>query len=345
MKRNEGYTLVELMVVILVAAIVMAAGTTVLLMGIRMHKASTEQATRQINTRIVLSALEELASETEIQKPEVAESGSWWVRNGAGKPIFSYNADAESIFPGEETTNPLLTEVTDATVDLMGTLLTITVTIDGTEYTSSVYCRLVETTSSESGGENVQTSSIEAPSSASSTATFSLRSADAEFLSTNWLAIAFADQRQNFLSVLEAEEGSTGASVTTGEYFSEWYIGGYEGAEGWNKDTPWCACFVSWALAKCSDDLMETPRFAHVNEFMNSFSLGFWRTKDPSPGDIIFFDWTPDAVTYAQHVGVVVSAEDGYVKTIEGNADGRVAYRVYEADDPCILGYGVLKWK
>ena len=155
---------------------------------------------------------------------------------------------------------------------------------------------------------------------------------------------AYAEERENFLSVLEAEVGSTGASLTTGEYFSEWYIGGYADNPGWNAQTPWCACFISWAMEQCSGDLMMVPRYADVEKFRSSFNLASWKTHAPDPGDIIFFDWVVNETAYAQHVGVVTAVKDGKVHTIEGNADGEVARRTYMLDDPCILGYGVLNW-
>ena len=67
MKRNEGFTLVELIVGIAVASIVTAAATTLLLMGLRMNKASSDTATRQNTVRIVLTVLEDLAAEKDIQ--------------------------------------------------------------------------------------------------------------------------------------------------------------------------------------------------------------------------------------------------------------------------------------
>ena len=347
MKRNEGFTLIELVVVILVATIVAAAAGSTLLMGMKMHKASTEQAKQQMNASFVLTALEDIASEAEIA-PIEASGGSCWINNADGETLFQYDAAAQAIYLGSATASTLLENVTAFEAVLEENLLTITIVVDEKEYTSKVYCRLIEVTepSEEEGGNGNQEQSQDPP--AQGLSTFSFRTSDttaSDFLSTNWLAISFSDQRQNFLSVLEGELGSTGASVATGEYFSEWYIGSYADNPGWDENTPWCACFVSWALAQCSDDLMYTPRFAHVDKFMEDFSLGFWREKDPSPGDVIFFDWTEGGDGIPEHVGVVTSVEGGQVCTIEGNADGKVARRSYSLDDGRILGYGVLKWK
>lgn len=358
MKHNEGYTLIELMVVILVGAIVASAAAAVLLMGMRMHKASTEQAKQQIDARLVLSALEDMASEKEVTVlPNPGEPNADWTVYSYNdesilSPLFSYVAADQAIYVGSATVSPLIAGVeAGAKLDINLLTLTVITNEDGKKYESSVYCRLntvPETTGENSteGNDGTQQSSNEVPDTASTIAAFSARSPASEFLSTNWLAISFADQRQNFLRVLEAEEGSTGASLTTGEYFSEWYIGDYAENPGWDASTPWCACFISWALEQCSEDLIgEVPRYAHVDQFMNSFSLGFWRTKDPSPGDIIFFDWDLDGAKIPEHVGVVTAVENGFIHTIEGNADGRVAKRAYEATDSCILGYGVLKWR
>jgi len=346
-KRNEGFTLIELMVTILVASIVASAAAAVLLMGLRMHKASTETAAQQTTVRAVMSVMEELASEKEIEVISDSEGWTIYQEAGAGKSVlFSYKSGA--IYTLGET---VLLEGIDSSIAVLdGNLLEVTVTMeDGESYPMKAYCRLLDAVEATSPKETNPDSELAeksglAPDEASSISAFSIRSVPKDYLSTNWLAVSFAQQRQNFLDVLEGELGSTGVA-STGEYFSEWYIGGYADNPGWDENTPWCACFVSWALEQCAGDLMEVPRFAHVDAFMADFSLGFWRTKDPSPGDVIFFDWTPDAVQAPEHVGVVTAVEGGMVHTIEGNAAGRVAKCSYEADDPCILGYGVLKWK
>ena len=136
----------------------------------------------------------------------------------------------------------------------------------------------------------------------------------------------------------------------------------------WNPKTPWCACFVSWALeqARMTPPVENPHWFAEVDDFMEYFNPPSESTdtasesdtwsEDPSVGAIVFFDWNKDGDP--QHVGVVLGVEkdvedvdkDGdedeiiTIYTIEGNSAGRVMVRSYSVDSQYILGYGVLPW-
>ena len=325
-KSNQGFTLVELVVTIAVASVVMLAATTALTSYMRISKQGADITTKQNEVRVVLELMEKLASEKLISVDQTSDD--WTVQeileDGSKQPLFLYSAAADSICTGAGAI--LMEGVTESTAVFSGNLLMLTVTTGKGEYATSICCRLLEEETTP-------------------TTNFSLRRAVPESQITGYSQVAYSQERENFLSVLEAEVGSTGASLTTGEYFSEWYIGSYADNPGWNAQTPWCACFVSWAVDRCSGDLMTIPRYADVEEFRSSFNIVSWKTHTPDPGDIVFFDWVVNDTGYAQHVGVVTSVKNGMVHTIEGNADGEVARRVYMLDDPCILGYGVLSWK
>ena len=334
-KRNHGFTLVELVVTMAVASVVMLAATTTLLSYIRINKQGTDIAIRQNTVQIVTSVISDLAAEATVKSP--VQSGSEWtlpcIAEGGTEDILFEYKNSTIFVRGTE----FLTNVSQANIELKPDgLLKIDFTVKENEkeipYKISVYCRLAQP--SETTGESDEENPV----------SFSLRRSLDEPQTTDWSRIRYADARKNLISVLEAEKGSTGASLTTGEYFSEWYIGGYDSNPGWNKDTPWCACFVSWALEQCSENLLTVPKYAHVEEFMNSFPIDRWKTSNPQPGDIIFFDWVENNTKFPQHVGVVTAVENGTVRTIEGNADGEVASRVYALDDGRILGYGVLNW-
>ena len=153
-----------------------------------------------------------------------------------------------------------------------------------------------------------------------------------------------------FISKLASQLGSTGRIRTEngdGAYFSQWYIGSYETNPTWNEDTPWCACYVSWALEACAPYLEgEPPRFANVDTFwVELVTANAWKGNNPKTGDLIFFDWVEDGQYNPQHVGVVLTQRDGMIYTIEGNSNGVVAIRQYPADDTGIMGYGILDWK
>ena len=325
-KSNQGFTLVELVVTIAVASIVMLAATTTLTSYMRISKQGADINKQQNEVRIVLELMESLASEKQIKlsddEQQVLEASSEEV-------LFSYSAEEKTISTGAGAV--LMEGVEGFSAEIDGSLLMLTVKTEKGEYATSVYCRRLE--------------EIQPPDSEEPAATgLSFRRAAADPQTVSLSQVAYAQERENFLSVLEAEVGSTGASLTTGEYFSEWYIGSYADNPGWNAQTPWCACFISWAMEQCSGDLMMVPRYADVEKFRSSFNLASWKTQAPDPGDIIFFDWVVNDTAYAQHVGVVTAVKDGKVHTIEGNADGEVARRTYMLDDPSILGYGVLNW-
>ena len=329
MKRNHGYTLIELLVVILTGTIVTLAATTVLLMCLRMNKNSTDMAGRQNTANIVMNSLGELAAEKCAEVDTFAASG-WRVlgvkkEDGSQDELFSRNGS--EILLGETS----VMTVKNATVVLENQLLTLTVTDEAdTVYQITVFCRLAPAEEST-------------PASASSTLRM-LPSSEID-RTPDLTGVEHAEGREAFLAVLTAEEGSNGASLTTGEYFSEWYIGGYAENPSWNADTPWCACCLAWAMDRCGEYLNEVPKFAHVDKFMNDFPRTSWKTRNPQPGDVIFFDWIENDTSYPQHVGVVLKVTDTLVCTIEGNTDNQVAVRQYALEDPHILGYGVLNWK
>ena len=73
------------------------------------------------------------------------------------------------------------------------------------------------------------------------------------------------------------------------------------------------------------------PLFSYCPTGVDLFKQsGQWQenTHDPSPGDIIFFDWEPYDET--DHVGIVESVPSGVVNTIEGNTSDSVSQRRYD---------------
>ena len=122
-------------------------------------------------------------------------------------------------------------------------------------------------------------------------------------------------------------------------------VGGepYWGWWGLSERAEWCAMFVSW----CADqagllDAGAIPKFENCVWGTNWFKDNAgWAdgSAEPSPGDIIFFDWEPDG--YPDHVGIVEKCEEGLVYTIEGNVNDDCARGRYYVGDACIFGYGL----
>ncbi len=334
-KHNAGFTLIELVVAMAIAVVVTAAATSVLLMGLRVNRQSSDTASQQITVRTLLSVMEDMASEGNIKEVvsnvpsaegEPDEYGSWMLKDKDGRIVFQYNATEQKIYTND---TPVLENVIASNAILEGQLLSISIETKDGVYTSSVYCRTAE----PEGAPDID----QLP------------------------GIGGDAGREKFIKILKSQYRSRGEIVYTGDivkeagdfdYYSEWYIGGYDKDDRWNSKTPWCACFVSWALAEAgySGSTGHEKWYANVDDFMEHFTTtpsnatSTWIPGggNPTPGDLIFFDW--DKGTDPEHVGVVLSVDvtKNMVYTIEGNSAGRVTVRSYTLSDPRIIGYGVI---
>lgn len=359
-RNNGGFTLVELMVTILTGSVITLAAVTVLLLGLRIHHQSTETVQNQNTTRILLSALEDMASEGTIKK--IVYTDNDWAIEGENGILFYYDSDSQTVFTGGTKDNngkisggtSLFEGVVSSfvTKDENGLLTFAIETKDGS-YASSVRCRMDE--------EIPEGTEAGDPSSGAGD-TYDGLISDGKF-SGDVESILNKEARAAFLNVLagqyQMKAGGANDGVilnnngtSTGQYYSQWY------SSNWSKDTPWCACFVSWALSEGSvSQYVKHPEgryrwYANVDRFAEYFQNetdgASWIKRADSnadnilPGDLIFFDWDLDGDI--QHVGVVLAVTGGNVYTIEGNSGDRVAVRKYTLEDKRIFGYGVLNW-
>lgn len=330
------------------SSIVIAAALTLLLFGARVQRASNDEAGEQQTVRIVLSALENIAGSGRIHSVQTIEN-SWQLKGESddpvgdpeGGPVLLQYKDG-ALRSGENDENVLLDGLQSAYVDWDGSLLTFQMETRQHSYRTAVFCRTRE---ADSNSKILKTTEDKNA-----------------VLSSTGLTTDEKDARYEFLMTLTKQYGSTGQILNRAdeeyEYFSQWYIGGYGSAHpGWNKNTPWCACFLSWA-AQTANLNSNAPKFADVDDgvafFQNAEEPGDWRKpKDeetntptrPIPGDYIFFDWDKDRDP--DHVGAVLytDTEKNLVYTIEGNSGGKVAVHSYRLTDSRIMGYGVLDWK
>lgn len=343
MKRNNsGFTMVELLVTVAVSSIVLAAAASLMLLGLRVHQTTQKEAGEQQTVRIVLSALEDLSASGKIYRVEPLSDG--WQLQGktadgkSGAVLLRYKSG--KLTSGTSGDQVLLDNLRGAQVILDGSLVTFTFATAAHRYSTSVFCRTgIEGDSvGKAEAEEILTKEPTLPTSITETEK----------------AVRFA-----FLQKLADQYDSRGEIKSGGSgYFSEWYIGNYESNPGWNRYTPWCACFLSWAAdqQKASID-GAPPKFANVDDGMEKFkdgSYGQWRNHNdeknkPIPGDYVFFDWDgrndPDGGKDPDHVGAVLCVEGNFLYTIEGNSGGRVAVQRYDLNDKRIVGYGVLNWK
>lgn len=336
MKRNNsGFTMVELLVTVAVSSIVLAAAASLMLLGLRVHQTTQKEAGEQQTVRIVLSALEDLSASGKIYRVQPLSDG--WQLQGktadgaAGAVLLRYKSG--KLTSGTSGDQVLLDNLRGARVDLDGSLVTFTFATAAHSYSTSVFCR--------TGIEGDSVGKAEAQKKLDKLKNQTLP------VSTT-LTEAQKKARFEFLKTLAGQLDSRGEIKNTDTYFSKWYN------HDWNKNTPWCACFLSWAAAQQPGETFNgaPPRFANVDEGMEKFrdgSYGQWRNPNdeknkPIPGDYVFFDWDRDIDP--DHVGAVLCVdENGYLYTIEGNSSGRVALNCYPKNDPRIMGYGVLNWK
>lgn len=122
-------------------------------------------------------------------------------------------------------------------------------------------------------------------------------------------------------------------------------VGGAPYWSWWGLDyrVEWCAIFVSWCADQCGYlDAGVLPKMEGVRPYVDWFiERGQWQGRDyePSPGDIIFFDWESDGL--ADHVGIVEKVENGLIYTVEGNSGDVCAERHYISGSAPIYGYGL----
>ena len=109
----------------------------------------------------------------------------------------------------------------------------------------------------------------------------------------------------------------------------------------------WCAAFGSAAALEAG--LLDIiPAECSCNRQIGLFQqLGRWEEQDshlPLPGDYIYYDWdfprSLDCTGWSEHVGIVVGIKWPFLKTIEGNYDDQVKYRILPLWDIRIRGYG-----
>lgn len=347
-KRNEGLTLVELMVAILVAAIITTAATTIMLLGLRVNRHSTETAQTQYTARTVLTVLENLASEGTIASV-VSTPESWKVLSAEDKILLSYDSSDKAIFTGDgEGKVPLLEDVVASNVVFKDGLLTFALeTADGS-YTSSVFCR----TLSDRSFNDEEFSEVDVPNNTDASRKAFLAALLSQYDSVGGV-IQYVDDGSIVYAPSERESY---------RFYSEWYVGGYDNNgtdSSWNYRTPWCACFISWGLTHYTPPAgtgrITPPQnlpnwYANVKTFENNYFRANNRWTDPGnpedvvEGDLIFFDWDGDEDP--DHIGAVLKTDDenSFIYTIEGNSANTVAIRKYAIDDPQIMGYGVLPW-
>ena len=123
--------------------------------------------------------------------------------------------------------------------------------------------------------------------------------------------------------------------------------GFYNGAK---NGYAWCDVFYDWLLYKAFGTILAKRLLCQPDDSAGAGCLysalyfrqaGQFHTKDPQPGDQIFFTYTVGEVS---HTGIVESVSKTTVTTIEGNTSDSVARRSYSINSGTIYGYGRPDW-
>ena len=339
-KKNDGLTLVELIVSMAIGTMIFAAATTVLLLGIRIHRHTTDSIMQQYTARTTITVMEKIASEGDLGKIVNAEDGSWWTYGKDGEQVLLfYSAETKTIYSGDSNA-PLLDGVMESglTYDKQTGVLTITLKDEKNSYSSSVFCR-----------------TLKEKETSNPFPVFDENESRAAFLAVLKSQMRDGEGNPNIGKINHTEEktslGKTSCDCADKLFFSEWYIGEYTAENEWDELTPWCSCFVSWGLVKAGLDGPEEENvkwFANVDAFMSYLKKkSAWSTlenvkegKTPKVGDLVFFGAEDDP----SHVGAILSIEGRMITTIEGNVEVNsqhiVTKKTYEMDEALIIGYG-----
>ncbi len=143
-------------------------------------------------------------------------------------------------------------------------------------------------------------------------------------------------------AVLKIAEGEVGVKEDKPNHvkYNTWYYGREVEAE--NKESSafaWCAVFVCWCAHEAGIPEDVIPRFAYCPNGVTFYkNAGRYTEKcgDVRKGDIVFFNWY--GKNTASHLGLVLSVENGKIRTVEGNKSDEVKICTYEMGDRRIIG-------
>ena len=141
MKRNEGFTLVELVITIAVATLIIAAATSTLLLGLRINTVTTSNVKQQNATNMLTQIVQKISEGTEVKVIVSNENENIIIQGKDGSPKVEYKAASDEIYLNGTLFMEDVTAFSAALTDDQQ-LLTVTLTTDGTSYTASTYCRL-----------------------------------------------------------------------------------------------------------------------------------------------------------------------------------------------------------
>ncbi len=372
LKQNTGgFTLLELMVVILCASVITLAASGVLLFAMNSTTISADQAGQQNTARTVTMLLESLAEKGEI-KYIASDYGSWAlyrddaiiydmtedkyrpmtaqeIMDNSIDPIMSYDPARAVICSGSDG-SVLLDGVIASSISLKagddiqtGGLLAISIETTEDTYKTSIYSRTVKPYVDEIE-ENVISESVEEAIEPTD---------DPELVKKQRLAFTKA--------ALGAYTKFASGEVTSADF-------NHAVSLNWDGEVPWCASIIAWLMKQSvvieegADPTMLGSNVTGYDVAGTALTTGYVKKYFESeefkridktdyasvqPGDLIFFDWA-NILGWrdgsVDHIGIVLFITETMIYTIEGNTAGTVNFRHYSVDSPDIMGFRVIHW-
>lgn len=154
--------------------------------------------------------------------------------------------------------------------------------------------------------------------------------------------IGYLEKASNY--DLDSKAGNPGCNNYT-KYARDLWEASPHFYQGSKQGAPWCTTFYDWCLYRASgNDSTETQRAKYYTGPYGAgckYAAMYYKNanawyNDPKPGDQIFFGHNGEF----EHTGLVEKVGDGFVSTIEGNVDNAVKAKIYNLNDPYIIGYG-----
>jgi len=314
LRKNDGVTLIELLVSMAISVVVIAAAMTVLMMCARIQNTTSDTMSNRNSASIFLNFISNLVkdgkSSEEIADIVGCENGEIYVKSteeSGNRQVLVSNVGAYEIKKGNN-------------------FVKVSVEVGDKTYATSM--RTINTTATKA--ENDYSTILSSFKNKNNTQTYS-----------------------ELVNVAISQYGSKGRIIDNegkfSDYYSSWYSDG-----NWKPDTPWCACFVSWCLNqaygesayKFSSCTTALDKFIHAGK-----SFGEWHwfggSYSPQIGDIVLFKWEQTdteiaarSTTTADHVGIVVMVDGDTLYTIEGNTQNSVMLWKYDlSKTTVIVGY------
>lgn len=144
MKRNEGFTLVELLCAIVAGSIVTAATATILLLGLRMNANASELATQDNQAVICLTVMENmLKSEHVVNVNEESDQKEINVKidDTTTDALFTYSSATKELRTSSGAV--LLDDITDCEFSIEDGLLTIKLSLDDTPLDETPFIKTI----------------------------------------------------------------------------------------------------------------------------------------------------------------------------------------------------------